>query len=85
MNPPYDERLRESDNAEMYKKMGDHLKQAYQGYSAWVLSGDLEAVKCIGLHASKKYSLINGSLDCKLLRYDLYGGSKKAKYKTEAP
>ena len=85
MNPPYDERLRESENEEMYKKMGDHLKQAYQGFSAWILSGDMEAIKCIGLHASKKYSLINGSLDCKLLRYDLYGGSKKAKYRTEVP
>ncbi|MBK8722765.1 MAG: class I SAM-dependent RNA methyltransferase [Saprospiraceae bacterium] len=80
MNPPYNERLRESENEEMYKIMGDQLKKTYQGYTAWIISSDLQAIKCIGLHASKRISTMNGSLDCKLLRYDLYSGSKKAKY-----
>ena len=83
MNPPYNERLRESDNEEMYKNMGDKLKQSYQGYTAWIISSDYNAIKSIGLHASKKYTTMNGSLECKLLKYDLYGGSKKTKYNTQ--
>jgi putative N6-adenine-specific DNA methylase len=34
-------------------------------------------MKCIGLHPSKKMSLFNASLECKLLKYEMYSGSKK--------
>jgi len=38
----------------------------------------MEAIKSIGLHPSKKMTLFNASLECKLLKYEMYSGSKKA-------
>jgi putative N6-adenine-specific DNA methylase len=46
-----------------------------------MLSGNMEAIKSFGLHASKTYTLFNGPLECKYLKYDIYSGSKKMKYK----
>lgn len=75
-NPPYGERLKVEDMIEFYKKIGDILKQKYSGYTAWILGSDLEAIKFIGLHPSKKIQVMNGQLECRFLRFDLYQGSK---------
>jgi putative N6-adenine-specific DNA methylase len=80
-NPPYDERLKLDDSAAFYKMMGDTLKWKFPGYTAWIISGDLEGVKHLGLKPSKKYTLYNGPLECRFLRYDLFKGSHK-EYKT---
>lgn len=80
VNPPYGERLKTRDNIELYKKMGDTFKKHFSGYEAWVISSDLVALKNLGLHPTKKLSLNNGALECKYERFELYQGSKKAKY-----
>ena len=77
-NPPYGERL-EIDMPEFYKSIGDTLKQGYPGTQAWFITSNLEAIKHVGLRPSRKIKLFNGSLESKLLRYDIYEGSKKAK------
>jgi len=77
MNPPYDERMPQDEVESFYQQIGDRLKQAYTGWEAWVLSGHREALKRIGLRASKRTSLYNGPLACKYLKYELYVGSKK--------
>jgi putative N6-adenine-specific DNA methylase len=53
------------------------LKKKYSGYEAWIISSNLEALKKIGLSASRKITLYNGPLECKLMRYELYEGTKK--------
>lgn len=79
MNPPYGERLDEDkDIPVFYKKIGDHLKQHYSGHTAWIFSGNKTALKQFGLRSSEKHSLLNGAIECKFHRYDLYTGSKKA-------
>ena len=75
-NPPYGERLDMEDIEDFYKQIGDSLKQKYAGCTAFLISSNMEAVKKIGLHPSKKTTLYNGALECKFLRYDLYAGSK---------
>ncbi|GAB5554728.1 MAG: THUMP domain-containing protein [Saprospiraceae bacterium] len=80
MNPPYDERLSNVNIGLFYKKIGDHLKQNYQGYDAWMISSNLPAIKEFGLRSSKKMTLHNGPLECKYLKYELYRGSKKSKH-----
>jgi putative N6-adenine-specific DNA methylase len=72
MNPPYDERMRLDDIIAFYKSIGDVLKKKYTGYEAWVISSDLNALKFIGLHPSKKITLFNGPLECRLVRFSLY-------------
>lgn len=80
-NPPYGERLKKEQITTFYKQLGDGFKQRYQDYKVWMLSGNMEAIKRFGLHASKTYTLFNGPLECKYLKYDIYSGSKKMKYK----
>lgn len=77
-NPPYGERL-EIDMPEFYKEIGNTLKQNYPGTQAWFITSNLEAIKHVGLRPSRKIKLFNGSLESRLLRYDIYEGSKKAK------
>lgn len=83
MNPPYDERLKEEDIAETYKHFGDCLKKNFTGFDAWIFSGNLEAAKRIGLRASRRIPLFNGPIECRLLKYELYMGTRKQK--AEAP
>ena len=84
MNPPYGERLEEKeDMIDLYKAIGDHFKQHYNGCDAWVLSGNLEAIKFIGLRPSRKIWLYNGPIECKLHKFEMYRGSKKASKQEE--
>lgn len=77
MNPPYGERLKPRDLEELYSRIGDTLKQNYQGFTAWILTGNLEAAKRIGLRTSRKIKLYNGPTECRLLKFELYQGSRK--------
>ncbi len=78
-NPPYGERMKKDAIGEFYKMIGDHLKQFFNGYDAWILSANQEALKRIGLRASQKHTLYNGGLLCKFQKYGMYEGSKKKK------
>ena len=78
MNPPYNERIQSDDINLLYKNIGDTLKQNYQGYDAFVFTGNLDAAKSIGLRASRRIPLYNGPIDCRLLKYELYRGSRRS-------
>ena len=75
-NPPYGERIDGNINA-LYSDIGSTLKHKYDNTDAWIISSNLEAIKKIGLKASKKIKLINGKLDSSLNNYSIYKGSKK--------
>jgi putative N6-adenine-specific DNA methylase len=72
MNPPYDQRLEQDDVNSFYKAIGDTLKQQYKGWTAGIFSGNMEALKNVGLKTSKKHPLFNGPLESKLHLYELY-------------
>lgn len=77
INPPYGERLNEDSNMiSFYKEIGTKLKHYYIGCDAWIVSGNLETVKFIGLKPSKKIKLFNGPIECRLLHYQMYKGTK---------
>jgi len=71
-NPPYDERLKSLNINKLYKEMGNTLKNGYKNWSSYVFSGNMNAVKNIGLKPSQKFPLFNGKIECKLLKYDIY-------------
>ncbi|MCB0638183.1 MAG: class I SAM-dependent RNA methyltransferase, partial [Lewinella sp.] len=79
-NPPYDLRLQHKDINGLYEALGDKLKSDFTDYTAWLLSGNPEALKHVGLRPSRKISLLNGQIPVKFQRYDMYRGSKKTKY-----
>ena len=76
-NPPYDERLKVDRTAGLYRRIGDTLKNNFTGCTAWLLTGNLSAAKQIGLRSSQRTTLFNGPIECRLLKFDLYAGSKK--------
>lgn len=78
MNPPYDERLPVDNVAELYQRIGDRLKEAYPGWTAFVLAGNLGAVKYFGLRTNRRTVLYNGSIECRLLEYDIVPGTGAA-------
>ncbi|MEM6803166.1 MAG: THUMP domain-containing protein, partial [Bacteroidota bacterium] len=77
VNPPYGERLQIRDLEALYKKMGDTFKQVFSGYTAWVFSSNVAALKRVGLRPDKKETLYNGPLECKFYKYSLYTGSRE--------
>ena len=76
-NPPYGLRLNPDDLDSLYEMIGTKLKHSFEGYTAWILSSNREALKKIGLKSSEKHILLNGANECSFLKYDLYSGSKK--------
>jgi len=77
INPPYGERLASNkDMEELYGKIGTALKHQFAGATAWIISSNDAAMKCIGLKPSKKFRLLNGELDCQFNRYDLFAGKR---------
>lgn len=81
-NPPYGERL-DIHLERFYREIGDTLKQGYPGTEAWFITGNVEALKFVGLRPSRKIKLFNGKLESRLVKYELYQGSKKGKYITK--
>ncbi|MEL7220755.1 MAG: THUMP domain-containing protein [Bacteroidota bacterium] len=78
-NPPYGLRVESDDIESLYQEIGDKLKKDFTGYKAWILSGNIPALKTLGLRPSRKIHLYNGQLECRFHRFDLYQGSKKKK------
>lgn len=76
INPPYDKRI-STDADELYKKIGDTLKNNYLFSDVWIITANLEAIKSIGLRSNKKIKLFNSNLESRLLNYNIYPGSKK--------
>lgn len=78
MNPPYGERLNEDDEMiPFYKEIGTKLKHFYMGCDAWIISGNIEAIKFVGLKPSRKLRVFNGPIECKLHKFQMYRGSKR--------
>ena len=78
LNPPYGERLRSNKEMEdLYSAIGSTLKHQFAGATAWIISSNDAAMKCIGLKPSRKVRLLNGELDCQFNRYDLFQGKRK--------
>ncbi|SDJ94223.1 putative N6-adenine-specific DNA methylase [Flavobacterium noncentrifugens] len=78
-NPPYGERI-DIQMERFYATIGDTLKKSYPGTNAWFITANLEALKFVGLKPSRKIKLFNGSLEARLVKYEMYEGSKRAKF-----
>jgi putative N6-adenine-specific DNA methylase len=77
-NPEYGERLGVHTKLEAtYKRIGDFMKKECLGYRGYIFTGNPDLAKKIGLKATRKIEFYNGKLDCRLLEYELYEGSKR--------
>jgi len=77
LNPPYGMRIRPDEIDLLYGMIGSTMKHVFSGTTAWIITSNKESLKHVGLKPSLKYTLFNGALECLLLKYELYQGSRK--------
>lgn len=79
-NPEYGDRLGVEDALQAtYKRIGDFLKQQCKGYFGYIFTGNLELAKKIGLKPKRRIEFFTSKIDCRLLEYELYAGSRDEK------
>jgi len=77
-NPEYGERLGDEIELEKtYAAIGDFMKKKCKGYTGYVFTGNFNLAKKIGLKTKRKIEFYNGKIDCRLLEYELYSGTKR--------
>ncbi len=73
VNPPYGERLGEKEDlGALYTSIGDFFKQKCKGKTGFIFTGDLALAKKVGLRTAARIPFYNGTIECRLLKYDLY-------------
>jgi 23S rRNA G2445 N2-methylase RlmL len=79
-NPEYGDRLGEEiELEETYALMGDFMKKKCKGYTGYIFTGNLELAKKIGLKPKRRIEFFTSKIDCRLLEYELYAGSREVK------
>jgi putative N6-adenine-specific DNA methylase len=79
MNPQYGQRMGEVAELEAtYKRIGDFLKQNCTGWTGYIFTGNRELAKKVGLRAARRMEFHNANIDCRLLKYELYQGTREA-------
>ncbi|HUV00910.1 MAG TPA: class I SAM-dependent RNA methyltransferase [Bacteroidales bacterium] len=79
MNPPYGTRIRQDEIDRFYSMIGSTLKHSFTGNNVWLITSNKEALKNVGLKLQKKITLYNGALECVLVNYQMYSGTRKDK------
>ena len=86
MNPEYGARMGDERKLEhLYREIGDFFKHKAAGYWAYVFTGNLKLGKRIGLRATRRIEFYNGPIDCRLLEYELYTGTKRTSFRDDRP
>jgi putative N6-adenine-specific DNA methylase len=78
LNPEYGERTGQVEELEAtYRRIGDFFKQKCAGRTGFVFTGNLGLAGKVGLRSNRRLTFFNGPIECRLLRYDLYTGSRR--------
>ena len=79
LNPEYGERLGKLKELEgTYRGIGDFFKKKCTGYRGYIFTGNLDLAKKVGLKAKRRIIFFNSNIECRLLEYELYEGSRKS-------
>ncbi|MEO6231328.1 MAG: class I SAM-dependent RNA methyltransferase [Ferruginibacter sp.] len=77
-NPEYGDRLGEEAELQItYGRIGDFMKKKCKGYTGYIFTGNLELAKKIGLKPKRRIEFYTSKIDCRLLEYELYGGTRR--------
>lgn len=72
-NPPYGVRLGDEDNVrDIYRDLGHTLKHNFNGWDAWVLSGNKDLIGDLKLKSTRRHFIYNGPLECRFLKYSMF-------------
>jgi len=81
MNPEYGERMGDAARLkDVYRRIGDFMKEKGRGYRGFIFTGNPELAKAVGLKARRRIPFFNGPLECRLLEYELYEGSRRGRF-----
>jgi putative N6-adenine-specific DNA methylase len=81
LNPEYGERMGKIRELEqVYKGIGDFFKHQCTGYRGYIFTGNLDLAKKVGLQAKRRIPFYNSNIECRLLEYDLYEGSRRTQH-----
>jgi putative N6-adenine-specific DNA methylase len=79
VNPPYGMRIGEGEDlVDSWRDLGAFLRARCPGAQAFVLCGEPELTRHLGLRATWRHPVHNGPIDCRLLRYDIHDGGKSS-------
>ncbi len=67
------------DGGEFFSQLATHWKKNYAGWTAWVLTPDLQLPKRMRLKESRRVPMWNGPIECRLFRFDMVAGSARTK------
>ncbi len=71
-NPPYGIRIgAESGLPALYSELGGVLRERFQGWQAAILTGNPPLARNLGIYAKRTHRVFNGTIECRLLRFDL--------------
>jgi 23S rRNA (guanine2445-N2)-methyltransferase / 23S rRNA (guanine2069-N7)-methyltransferase len=77
-NPPYGERIgAESGLPALYSELGTTLRERFQGWQAAILTGNPPLARNLGIYAKRSHRFYNGTIECRLLRFDLNVASEQ--------
>ncbi|MDH5381145.1 MAG: class I SAM-dependent RNA methyltransferase [Cyclobacteriaceae bacterium] len=80
LNPPYGNRMGEEDDLEqLYERIGDFFKNKCVNYKGYIFTGNMDLAKTVGLRTKSRVTFFNAKLECRLLEYEIFEGSKKTK------
>jgi putative N6-adenine-specific DNA methylase len=77
INPPYGQRIQPAEIDSLYQVIGSTLKHNFAGTTAWIITSNKDSLKHVGLKPKEKHILFNGALECLLLKYEMYQGTRK--------
>lgn len=97
LNPPYGERIapkgrgsaregfeRAASSGEFFAALAAHWKRHYAGWTAWVLSPELQLPGLMRLKATRRVPMWNGPIECRLFRFDMVAGSARTRARPDA-
>lgn len=85
-NPPYGERLGdESSLVHLYRYLGDAFSRDFIGWRAGVFTGNPHLGKAMQWHSHQHYKMLNGSIESRLLLFDLSEGNRVQKRSSGDP
>lgn len=72
VNPPYGIRIGDEDNVrDVYRDLSYTLKHRFQGWDAWILSGNKDLIGDLKLKSTRKHFVYNGNIECRFLKYTM--------------
>ena len=65
------------EGGEFFVQLASHWKKNYAGWTAWVLTPDMQLPKRMRLKETRRVPMWNGPIECRLFRFDMVAGSAR--------